>query len=448
MVALAYGTSAFDRERGDFPAFPVINMFAEEVPTEATAVLQSRPGLKNTGIVMGAGPVRALFQMDGVLGNKLFGLSGQTLYESGTAIGTIDGNGPATIAGFENRVFVNAGERIWEYDGTTLSPVTFPDGTPVSDICVGASRLIAIRKDTGRFYWSDPLVSTVNALGFATAENSPDKLRASLFLGDTLILFGSETVEFWPVNPDPNLPFQPLVGRVFQIGVRSTETAVLYKTSFAWVTNRNQICLGSPESVISTPSIEEKLNKSPTASLWTFRLEGIEFLALSLADETWVLSSRTGLWSTFESDGRAWIPRCSVGNYMGSGLTGDLVEWSDDHTDFGGILERRFRAGLSIDSATVSLNNLRLRTNPGQTPYLTGLYSDPVVEIRTSNDGGFEWSPWRKRALGKQGKYRSSIDWRSLGKFSYPGVLVEIRVTDPVPFRISNVVANEPYGGI
>jgi hypothetical protein len=46
MPAVQYGLSAFQRGRGDLPELPVINMFAEAVPTEERGIsLQSRSGL-------------------------------------------------------------------------------------------------------------------------------------------------------------------------------------------------------------------------------------------------------------------------------------------------------------------------------------------------------------------------------------------------------------------
>jgi hypothetical protein len=125
-----------------------------------------------------------------------------------------------------------------------------------------------------------------------------------------------------------------------------------------------------------------------------------------------------------------------------------LVQWSDDYSDFGDVLERRLRAGLPITTGTVGVTALTIRTNPGHTPYLTGTYANPVVELRFSKDGGFEWSNWKQKPLGANGKFRLNPTWRSLGFFAYPGALFEIRVTDPVPFRISGMVANDGYGNI
>lgn len=447
-MEVAYGTSAFERDRGNFPALPVVNMFAEEVPTEGRAALQSRPGLENTGTTLGAGPVKALYQIDGVLNGGFFAISGNQLYKDGVSVGTLDGSDPARIAGYETYIFANQGESLYGYDGTNYTTVSTPDNFSVQTLCVGSSRLIVINKDTGRFYWSDVLDSNIGALSFATAENSPDKLKDCLYLGDTLILFGSETVEFWPVTGSAASPFEPLVGRVFQTGIRDTGCATLFGPAFAWITNLNQVCVSDPENIVSFPGLEAKIEDSVSVSMWTFRLEGAEFLAVRLDNETWVMSTRNQSWSVFESAGANWIPQCYAQDIFGSSVNGSLIQWTDDYSDFGSTLERRFRAGVAMDAGSVPLSNVTIRTNPGQTSFLTGTYDDPTISLRTSKDGGHNWSNWRERSLGEQGEYRPRIQWLSLGYFSQPGALIEFRITDPVPFRMSGINANEPYGSI
>ena len=316
-------------------------------------------------------------------------------------------------------------------------------------ICVGSSRLIYIRAGSGRLYWADALTSTINALNFATAESSPDHLLDCKFMGDTLLLFGAETVEFWPASKlDPALPFVPLVGRVFPVGIRATGCATLFASTFAWITNRNQVCVGNPDTVISNSGLEERLRASTTASLFKMRIEGDDFLVVRLDTSTWVFSTRSSQWSTFESYSLTnWIPQCSTGTYLGSGVDGNVIQFSNDHQDFGGVLERRFRAGAPLNGDNLQVNNVMLRTNPGQTPFIVPTYDNPTVEMRASGDGGFTWSKWREKSLGKQGVYRMDMRWRSLGLFGSPGFLAAFRVTDPVPFRVSEVLINEGYPG-
>lgn len=441
---LKYGTSYLGLHRGDMPELPVINMFAEQYDTEQSPVLQSREGLKTIS-ALDTGPIRAIYSEDGVLGGALFVLSGSTVYADDVAIGTITGSGPAFISGFENRVFICAGTDIYEYDGTTFKTCTLPDTFSVSAISIGTDRLIYIDKGTGHFYWSDVLSDTLETLSFATAEQAPDNLLDLMFIGDTLVLFGSSSVEFWPASSsNPNLPWTPLIGRTYQEGIRGTGCATRFQNTFAWITNHNQVCVGSADKVVSNTTLDERLAGSTSASLWHFFYKGIQFLAVRLDTETWVFSDGSGQWSVFESYGEGnWIPQCYNSNVFGSAVDGRLIEWSGTYDDFGDILERRFRAGQAITNDTVPAFNITLRANAGHTSYLTGTYANPTISLRTSKDGGYEWAEWRSISLGVNGKYRQMIRWTSLGYFGYPAILVEFRVTDPVPFRVSGCTINE-----
>lgn len=447
MPNLQYGSSSYERARGGLPSLPVINMFLEEAPTEeAQVVMQSRPGLSDRGANMGNGPVRQLFRADLVVGTALYGVSGTSLYREATSLGTIDGDGPVSMAGYENFLFTTAGQSLWGYNGSTLSQIAFPDGAEVSKIIVGASRLVAIRKDTGRFYWSQPLGSTIDALNFATAESAPDRALDLLFIDNILIIFGAETVEFWPATADNDSPFSPLQGRVIERGIRGTGCAAQFGSAYAWVTNHNQICLNDENTVISNPGLEEKIAASVECRLFRFFIFGAEFLALRIDGETQVW--RNGRWSEFQSYGYDnWVPQCWADGVFGSSVDGRTLEWGEGHQDLGGVLERRIRAGLPINSGGTTINNLIVRCNVGDSPFLSGPYEYPKVEMRTSRNAGKTWAAWRTKTLGRKGDYRARPEWRALGMASYPAFFAEIRVTDPTDWRLSAILVNEPGGG-
>lgn len=449
MPQIEFGISSYERGRGDMPELPVINMFAEEGASEGKgAILQSRPGLDDRGANMGSGPVQQLFQRDGVLDGALFGVSDGKLYQWGASLGSINGDGFASLAGYENFLFANAGASLWGYNGTTLAAIAFPDGADVTKVIVGASRAIAIRKDTGQFYWSGVLESDIEGLDFATAENQPDRLLDMLFIDDVLMLFGAETVEFWPNTNDADLPFQPLEGRVIEKGIKATGCATGIGSTFAWVTNQNQVCLQDENTILSNPGLEEKIEASAECRLFTFLLGGIEFLALRIDGETHVWSWRTKVWNQWTSHGEGnWFPQCFAGGVFGSAVDGRTAIWGAGHQDFGSVLERRFRGGFPINSGGARIDNLQLRCNVGQTPFLEGDYAEPVVEMRVSRDAGKTWGNWRPTSLGRQGNYRKRVQWRSLGSASRPGLLVEFRVTAPIDFRVSEVLVNEGHGG-
>jgi hypothetical protein len=449
-MRLQFGITAFDRERGNLPELPVLNMFAEAAPTEESGIaLQSRPGLMDRSDSMGTGPVQALYKQNGVLSGGLYGVSGGTFYNRVTAVGSIAGTNPVSMAGFEDLLFITAGTTLYQYDGATLSTVAMPGSASAKKIVVGGSRLVVIAEDTETYYWSDVLSATIGALSFTSAESKPDQLRDMLFIDDTLILFGANTIEFHANTTDANLPFQPLEGRVFERGTRGTVGVTAVGSSFAWVTDINQICLGDPETVISAPWLNALIEASDNIYLWAFVLDGQEFLALRLDDRTFVYGMASAKWSEFSSYGETnWIPSCYADGVFGSSLDGKTLAWASNHLDMDGVLERRFRAGQQLDGGAVTIRNLSLRTNAGETPYLTGDYTNPTVEVRFSRDGGRTFGEWRQTTLGEQGRYNHRVQWPACGTFGRPGILAEFRVTDPVPFRVSAVLVNEALTGL
>lgn len=449
MAEFNYGISTFERRRGDLPSLPLENMLAENIPVEPGVTLQSRPGQELTAITMGGSSVDRLYTEDGVLDGVLFGVSNGSLYQESAEIGAINGTGPISFGGWETNVFVNAGQSIWSYDGATLEEISFPDTANVSKIVVAGSRIVAIRSGTGQFYWSDVLTTTIDPLSFATAESSPDLLLDMVFIGDRLMLFGKETVETWPITGENDLPFAPLIGTVFPVGIKTTGCACNFSRSFAWITNYNEVCVGDPDNIISEPELQVRIGESASVSLWTFYVDENEYLAVSLDNETWVFGARSQVWSKFSTLGLTnWAAKCYDGGYFGLRNSASLAIWSKDtYVDLGGPIERSFRAWAPITAGSMQISNIILRTNPGTTPYLTGQYAEPIVELRTSEDGGREWQPWQQTTLGLQGKYRTKTVWSSMGLFGYPGVLIEVRVTDPVPFRVSGLAYNEPFGG-
>jgi hypothetical protein len=446
MPALSYGLSSYERTVGNPAGLPAVNMYVEQSDSEGV-MMQSRPPLVDRSANMGAGPVRALFKRDGVVSSALLGVSGANFYRETTLIGAFTGSGAVSIAGNETGVMMCAGDMLYGYDGAAYGSITLPDNFSALKVLEGASRFIVIRKDTGRFYFTPPLQRTFNALDFATAESEADQLLDALFIDDILILFGKETVEFWPNTTDNNLPFQALEGRVLERGIRDTGCATSLGSGFAWVTDQNTVCVQDENNIISNPGLQEKIADSVSVSLFNFFIDGAEFLALRLDDETQVYNTRTGTWSKFETVNLPnWAATCHAAGVFGA-VDGKTLAFGDGHEELGEALERRFRAGLPINGGGIDVYNLRLRINPGQTPFLAGDYANPIIEMRLSRDAGQTWGIWKGTQLGVQGNYRKRIEWRALGQHSQPGFLAEIRLTDPVPLRVSGVFINEPFGG-
>lgn len=444
-MQLNFVLSANERDKGDLPYLPVVNMFAEQTASEEV-VLQSRPGLAATSYTSDGVEVKAIYKKNNVLNGQLFRVtansSGANLYRDNTLIGAISTSIPnyGSIAGWEGRIFATANDDLHTWNGTTLSTLAVPSTGSINKILVAGNRLIVLGRTTQTFYWSDPLSTTIDALSFATAESAPDRIFDMLFVGDILILFGAETVEFWPITTDADLPFQRLQGRTFSIGVKQLGGATEVGAGFAWITNRDTICVNTPENIISFPGLEHKINQSTNNELWRFFFQGIEFLVLSTDTQTWVYDFRSSTWSLFtDTAGARWPVRCWDGGYFGA-YSGAVYELSSTNiTDLGTAYEKSFSAYSNLVSGGEVVHNLSVRANPG-----TG---SAQMDMRISQDHGRTWTDWRSISWANTA-YRQPLVWRSWGMISQPGILVEMRVPDASDIRISGVFMNEPYGGV
>lgn len=455
---LPFGLSAYRRDRGNLPELAVVNMFVEVAPTEPKQVaLHSRPPLVQSTASVGTGVVGGIFKKDGVLSGDEFKVVGSQLFRANVLVGSITGSGHVSMAGNEIGLVVCAGADIHFYDGATLSAADFPDSADAAKVVALAGRFIAIRKDTGKFYWTEVLsnavvagILTFGGLAFATAENEPDKLVDMVVVDDKLALGGAGSVEFWAKTGDSLLPFSPIEGMVYEKGVRATGCMVNLDNSAVfqspdYITYR----AGNVPERISDAGIEERSAASATCSLFTWFFEGHEMLSMRLAAETVNYDAQSRQWCEFATYSETnWAASCAAkGPIFGSGLDGKTLAFGAyDNGELGDILERRFRAGMALDGGAVRLDNIRLRCNAGEGA-LTGDYTDPVIEMKLSRDAGKSWGNPRLCKLGAQGEYRKTVEWRALGMFDAPGILAEFRVTDNVAFRVSGVVANEPNGG-
>lgn len=468
MPSLMYGTAAYERATGNLPQLTLINMFVEKAATsENQACLQSRSGL-TTLLTNGSGPVRAIFSNRGTINGDDFSVIGSstspTLYHGNVLIGTLTGlgTGPVSIAGSNSEILIAGGGDMYRYNGTTLTKVTFPDSAHVRAVCFIGSLFVAVRGTEssgaadlypGRYYFSAVLDgSSWDALNFATAEREPDGLLDVAALNDKIILYGQSSVELWSDTGDSTLPFTRIEG----IGSQSKGILLTGcqceadNTKFHIGSDAVVYRLGETFDRVSDHWLEEKIAASVSARLFTFRRHGHEFVCVRLDSQTFSYDCATQAWSEFQTNGGQWIAQCAAMKgtdvYFGHQSTGQIMGWSTDWLDLGDQMEREFTAAIQLDQP-VSVNNLWLWVNTGQTTALTGQGATPQVEMQSSRDAGNSWTSFNGANLGSTGQYRSIPSWRRVGLFDQPGGVFRFRVTDPVGFRVSAVKYNEPLGG-
>lgn len=453
MANIQYGKGAYRRDRGGLPEMRLVNMWLEATPSSDQGImLQSRPGLEDYASV-GNGPVSGGFSQDGSFDGDSFSVSGGVLYRGTTLIGAIDGSGPVSFAASATELLVTKGARLWRYNGSTLAAVTFPDSANVSAISFLKGYFVAARADSHKLYFSAVLNgNSWDALDFVSAESKPDTIRGVYKVRDELWLAGGETVEFFAPTGDADAPFQAIEARQYDKGMLAIGAGALADNTLFFINSDGLVCRGGavPER-ISDNGIEERIAQSTAVTVFGFTFEGHAFFGLRLDAGTWLYDAATKQWSELQSHGEArWRVQSAwmVGDVpqFGDDSAGTVWRFGDVWTDDGDPLVRLFTAVAPLNEPGV-VDNLRIWANVGRTEILTGHGSDPLVEMRSSDDAGVTWGPWDDAPLGAQGQYREPAEWRRLGMFDFPGMVAEIRCTEPTDFRVSRVAVNEPGGG-
>lgn len=454
MADLPLYTSTIRRSRGSLPNLPLVNMFSESAVTEPRQfTLQSFPGLTATGTQLGDGPVAALLLKDGVVSGALVGVSAAELYVGGASVGSITGTGSTSIAGNEIGVIATSGLDSVFWSGSAFSTIDFPDDASVRKVFEQGGRFLFLRDASQAWYWTEPYADmldgsghvTVDALNFASAESEPDQLLDGLAIEDTIVLGGTATIEFWTKTGDAEIPYVPIQGRIFQKGVRATGCMAVFDNSFAWVGPNNIVYrAGNIPERISEPGHEELIAASTSCRVDSYFFEGHEFLKIKLDSLTIEYDAQTRQWNERRTGIAAFRGGpVTAGPLFGSNVDGSVYELSG-REDLDGYQERSFCVHLPIQGGTLPIDNLLLRTNPGDSEDLD---FDPRIEMFQSYDGGRTFDAALPTELGQQAEYRREVEWRALGFADAPGFFAKFRVTDPVDLRVSGVSINVPQGG-
>lgn len=149
-----------------------------------------------------------------------------------------------------------------------LYQITVPDDNGAISVAHINSYIIVVPTQAedlatnGRFYWIEPGENEIDALNFATAERSPDKLHQVIVFSDMFWLLGEKTTEPWVTTGNPEAPMQRYRSVLFDRG--SWEgTAIQVKDSLIVADQDGGVFqIRGGLKRISTPQIEERIRKA------------------------------------------------------------------------------------------------------------------------------------------------------------------------------------------
>ncbi len=456
---LVLGKGSYSRENGDFPSWELVNALLEPTPvSEKGFAILSRPPLVEA-YDWGTGPIRGVFQRDGIFGGDIFVVSGAALYRNGVNEGAVAGGGPVKFAARAGELVVTAGTTAKSYKGPgDFVNIAFPDSADVRSVAFVGVWFLYVRGDgSGRVYWSDENDGrTIDALDYVTAESEPDELLDIVVIADFAWLLGTNTGEGWLLTGNSDAVIQRIVQRNLGRGVAGTGCAeqldgTLYFVSDDGMMMRDQ---GQGGVRLSDGGLEEKIRQSAAVAAFAWFYEGHSCFTVRLDSGSWAYDVSTSSLSEMRTHGRAnWAAQCSVTiggtPYFGDDATGKLWAFGAyGGTDSGAAaFLRMFSAGFPLNTQPVGVVNVLIDGNAGSTDAETGQEADPLLEMSFSRDGGRHWSIWRATRWGRKGEYKRKARYGGCGYFGPPGALFRFRMNENAPLRVGNARVNESLAG-
>jgi len=416
---------------------------------------------------VGLGAIRGSYSA----GNgRAFVVSGSILYEifsdgTSTNRGSLLGSsGIVTLAENGVQLGICDGQKayMFTYATNTFAVVTDPDfPASVGGIAYIDSYFMVNENNTGRWYISALLDGTSwDALDFATAESSPDKLnRAFNFLG-YVGLFGDKTLELWRNTGDSLFPFAK-VSSSTPIGCEAPYTILSVDTSVYWVGANEQgsgivyQAQGFTPKRISTEPIEKILQAvAVPAELrsWTYQEQGHTFYAITGSDleTTLVFDLNTQVWherawlnpqGAFEQHRGSCVMRAFNKTIVGDRETGEVYEMSLDYfTDNEDYIKRvRVFTHLLDERKDIRYNRLTIGVETG-VGLQSGQGSEPLINLRVSKDGARTWSDYYSKSIGAVGKYQQEVTFRRLGISQIN--TFELSTSEPVKITLTGAYLN------
>jgi hypothetical protein len=311
----------------------------------------------------------------------------------------------------------------------------------------------------GRVFFSNLGLTTWSAGDFLSAEYQRDVVTCLAVWNDYIWIGGDASIEVFQVTTDPNIPYLRVQGAVADVGVIGRSFVTLADQLF-WVGNERQggfgiyMAEGFKGRRISDHGVETALSsysRIDDVVGWGYTEAGHHFLVYSFptANRTWVYDLATGSWHERLSYDKAPGEGGVLGRYragchafaygvhvVGDFNSGKLYALDPDYYYDGTLplLRQRTSPHVAADLKRIYHHKFQVDCEFGVGLDGVGQGTDPVIEYQYSNDGGFNWSSWKRGSLGKIGAKLTRAIWRMLG--SSRDRVHRVRISDPVKVRI------------
>jgi len=438
-----------------------LNLFLEKNemgtgPEGEMMYLLGTPGLKPL-VTLPTSPIRGQHK---AANGQFFVVSGNKFYRIDSSFGFVEigtlktstGNVGMADNGIDVMIVDGDNGYTHKFDTTIMLDITADGFLGSVQVRFLDGYFVLIQPDTGFYYITDLLAITFPELDFASAEASPDNNIALLTDHRELWIFGEETIEGFYNSGATDFPFVRIQGGLIEHGCAAAFSVAKMNNIVFWLSKDLEgqgvvyQASGFNPQRISTHAVEfaiQGYGDISGATAYTYEQEGHFFYALNFptADTTWVYDTSTGLWHErvfTNSTGQYERHRANYHSFahsthvVGDYANGKLYQLDlDTFTDDGDAITRlRSSPHITSDLNRIFYKELQLDIEAGVGLNGAAQGSDPVVFMRFSNDGGFNWSNEKARKIGKIGKKKNRVRWTRLGQAR--DRVFELKMTDPV----------------
>lgn len=446
----------------------VVNMMAESNADGSFRVIRRTEGLTQF-VAFDRNPVRSNSLING---GYIYAVAGSHLYRTdkfaaSSDLGEVGGVGRAqilanSVPGNNQIVVLNGSGQGYIYDNSGLTQITDPDFFPTVSGAVLDERFWFVRKDSNEVFASDISDGfSYNPLSFFTAEESPDLAVRVLAKQSAIWVIGESTMEYHQSFTDTTVPLRKVKSATVQRGIIAPDSLASAGENFAFLADDLTVLLirGAEAEVISDLELHLKIRGNGTsifpgfsfiADAQGFFIDGpahkIYCLTFPLEGYTWCYDLKTGMSHSRESDGLGYWRAMSSALFDTNILVGDRELgklWKLDPksaTEGGAVLRSKF-ATVSLSFETdVTIPMIELDMEVGQ---IDNPSVEPMLMVRFSRDGGFNWINHSDVSLGTKGNYRKRIVLRRFGRLvRNKEFIMELIVTDAARVQYYGAWAN------
>lgn len=456
IVPVALSSSSNKGRTGRENSARLINCYSENIGQDGKHqdAVYACEGLAQSGATLSSsGGVRAMIAIE----TDMYVVCGRDVVRlplSGTAsvIYTLPGDGHVYTA--RNRrspdvqIGIVADGLYYVIQSGVMTLISDPDLPPPTSIAVFDGYFLLPTTEGRWFITGEDDATTISALDFGRAQRQPDNIVRAFAGERDVILFGSDSIEWWQNNPDGSASFPFIPSASVAIGCLAPRSVVKLDRSIAWVASDGTVRMlnGYGGDRISDYAVERDIGSvtSPAEDIYAFayhcRDTGHSFITITSGDWTWQYNLKTGRWNERQTYGRSRWRGSYAAEFNGVWYVGDDETGIIYTVNGNNATDGDQPLVTTLQTPTVHAFPARLKVNAAFLDVVTGVglvastdaNVTPQLIFDMSHDGGASFGAERLLDMGVAGNRQRRIRTNRLGVIGPNGAVFRMRVSAAV----------------